>query len=56
MNTITVIVPGVCSECGCKVTPKNVGFECDSFLTCRKCYNKEENDYQDFLTDLTPEF
>lgn len=51
-DTITVIIPAICDGCGCEVYPENVGFECDTFVVCQKCYDKEENDYHKFLDEM----
>lgn len=48
-DTITIVVPGICSNCGCKVTPENIGFECDIFVTCKSCYNAGVEDCRKIL-------
>ena len=54
-SKITIIVPGKCQECGCQVTPKNVGFECDTFVVCKKCNKEAEEDWDTFQTEMQEE-
>jgi predicted Zn-ribbon and HTH transcriptional regulator len=51
-DTITIVIPGECSECGCEVTPDNVGFECDTFETCRSCYDAGVEDCRRVLMGI----
>jgi hypothetical protein len=51
----TVIVPGICAECGCEVTIGNIGFECDEFVVCEKCNDEAERDWEDFQIDQAKE-
>jgi hypothetical protein len=51
----TVIIPGVCTECGCEVTPDNIGFECDEFVVCKKCNDQTGQEWEDFQIDQAKE-
>lgn len=55
IDTKTIVVPGTCSECGCQVTPLNIGFECDTFVVCKKCNKEAEEDWDTFQTEMQEE-
>lgn len=54
-NKITVVVSGICQECGCEVTSNNIGFECNEFVICKKCNRETEEEYDTFQAEMNDE-
>ena len=40
-DTCTVIFPGICEMCGCKVWPENMSIDDYEHIFCSECYPRE---------------